>query len=331
MLEHEARESLSLFFFFLYTHQTPTPNTNITNTQVRRLVIESMNPRDVTIQNLKVSKSGRIFNLLEVNGDKTISEMGLFPRAKIKILYTGGENNNVTLCVSESLSKYLYSSRSSSSSHGVSKEDDEDAEEEEEKLVDIDTHVVPIIRMASSDSDGDDEIKKIVPLSSLPGPDLDMILTALKNDWQNELTWSIWDLGGQDTFHAMHTLFMTRQGVYVLVFDMFTLYKEMEEKRKIEEDDVEELVELNECNEVRWCLSVGVRARSARLLPLPPPPLSLSLFSLSLLTHSLRSTHSAHLLTGTDASHMASVCVHVHRRCTGYFGGYTCRQTTSKR
>ena len=54
--------------------------------------------------------------------------------------------------------------------------------------------------------------------------------TKLARSNTDELTWSIWDLGGQDTFHALHNLFMTRQGVYLLVFDMHRLYQEMQER-----------------------------------------------------------------------------------------------------
>ena len=61
--------------------------------------------------------------------------------------------------------------------------------------------------------------------------------TKLARSNTDELTWSIWDLGGQDTFHALHNLFMTRQGVYLLVFDMHRLYQEMQEREQVELDD----------------------------------------------------------------------------------------------
>lgn len=36
----------------------------------------------------------------------------------------------------------------------------------------------------------------------------------------DSLTLSLWDFGGQEVFYAMHHLFLTQTGVYILVFDM---------------------------------------------------------------------------------------------------------------
>ena len=38
-----------------------------------------------------------------------------------------------------------------------------------------------------------------------------------------DITFSLWDYGGQDVFLSLHHLFLTRFGVYVVVFDMTLL------------------------------------------------------------------------------------------------------------
>ena len=122
--------------------------------------------------------------------------------------------------------------------------EDKAEEDEEDGFLDIEQDVVPIIVAPSSKSDDEEEKEEedkkknsTQLLTSLPPPDLNMICTAIEKKWKDELTWSIWDLGGQDTFHALHTLFMTRQGVYLLVFDMHRLYQEMQEREQVELDD----------------------------------------------------------------------------------------------
>lgn len=43
---------------------------------------------------------------------------------------------------------------------------------------------------------------------------------------KRKLTLSIWDYGGQEVFYALHHIFLTQFGVYVVVFDMCRLLKE---------------------------------------------------------------------------------------------------------
>ena len=48
--------------------------------------------------------------------------------------------------------------------------------------------------------------------------DVDLLVDAENN--ANNVTLSLWDFGGQEVFYSMHNLFLTKSGVYVLVFDM---------------------------------------------------------------------------------------------------------------
>ena len=217
----------------------PTPtlsNTGTTIGQVRNLIIQSISPNSVQIQNLKVSMSGKTYNLLEVEGDKSVGELDLYPRFRVKILYSSSEKN-VVLRVNEKLSKSLIV---------MTQEDKAEEDEKDGVFLDIEQDIVPIIVAPSSKSDDEEEKEEEEKkknstqlLTSLPPPDLNMICTAIEKKWKDELTWSIWDLGGQDTFHALHTLFMTRQGVYLLVFDMHRLYQEMQERDQVKLDDDE--------------------------------------------------------------------------------------------
>ena len=128
-------------------------------------------------------------------------------------------------------------------------------------MLHIRTQVPIVVASSKSDEEEEEEKKKErkAECTSLPPPDLNMICTAIENKWKDELTWSIWDLGGQDTFHAMHSLFMTRQGVYLLVFDMHRLYQEMQEREKVKLEDGQFL---QKCNEVFslliWLQSVSM-------------------------------------------------------------------------
>ena len=39
-------------------------------------------------------------------------------------------------------------------------------------------------------------------------------------DIQNQIILTVWDYAGQELFYQMHTLFLTRYGIYLVVFDM---------------------------------------------------------------------------------------------------------------
>ena len=107
--------------------------------QVRSLIIQSMKPTSIQIQNLKVSMSGKSYNLLEVDGDKTVDEMGLFPRFRVKILYSSSEKN-VILHVSEESSKSLV----------VMDQEEEEGGAKDDSCLDIEQDVVRRVRTRSA-------------------------------------------------------------------------------------------------------------------------------------------------------------------------------------
>jgi len=48
------------------------------------------------------------------------------------------------------------------------------------------------------------------------------------NQPEKQLSFSIWDYGGQEVFYALHHIFLTQFGIYLLVFDMREFLKNME-------------------------------------------------------------------------------------------------------
>ncbi|GBG25054.1 Leucine-rich repeat serine/threonine-protein kinase 2 [Hondaea fermentalgiana] len=62
------------------------------------------------------------------------------------------------------------------------------------------------------------------------------VARAINLDWARKLTnsedtplrFAIWDYGGQDVFYALHHVFLTKYGVYVLVFDMRQILADQE-------------------------------------------------------------------------------------------------------
>lgn len=46
------------------------------------------------------------------------------------------------------------------------------------------------------------------------------------------ITWELWDFGGQDDFYPIHQFFLTRHGVYPLVFDMAKLLESEKETQQ---------------------------------------------------------------------------------------------------
>ncbi len=65
-------------------------------------------------------------------------------------------------------------------------------------------------------------------------PDEELVMRALANiqDDDSNLLISLFDFGGQSVFDVIHHLFLTRNGVYALVFNMEWLVKEGPEKDK---------------------------------------------------------------------------------------------------
>ncbi len=51
---------------------------------------------------------------------------------------------------------------------------------------------------------------------------------STRTDKGTELSFTIWDYGGQEVFYAFHHIFLTDRGIYLVVFNMFELLKEGE-------------------------------------------------------------------------------------------------------
>ena len=63
----------------------------------------------------------------------------------------------------------------------------------------------------------------------------DIEIENLLNDTENNtLKLGIWDYGGQEIFYAVHHLFLTRFGVYLLLFDMQNLLDEGQKQKSID-------------------------------------------------------------------------------------------------
>jgi len=78
-----------------------------------------------------------------------------------------------------------------------------------------------------------------------------LVLNAM--DTVNTFTLSLWDFGGQETFYTMHHIFLTRSGIYLLVFDT----RELLETSK----------SLNASNYILfWLRSIKMHAPAAPLL-----------------------------------------------------------------
>mmetsp|Transcript_4380 Transcript_4380/g.5815 ORF Transcript_4380/g.5815 Transcript_4380/m.5815 type:complete len:879 (-) Transcript_4380:1011-3647(-) len=52
-----------------------------------------------------------------------------------------------------------------------------------------------------------------------------LLVNARKSIRMQPICFSIWDLGGQTVFYSMHHLFLTRYGIYLLIFDMRELFE----------------------------------------------------------------------------------------------------------
>ena len=140
VFEREARE----YLFSLHLLRVLSRITYITNT-FTLVTFSQLYHSNVTKLNSRFALEHR-YNLLEVEGDKSVSELDLYPRFRVKILYSSSEKN-VVLSVSEKLSKSLT----------VMTHEDKAEEDEEDGFLDIEQDVVPIIVAPSSKSDDDEE------------------------------------------------------------------------------------------------------------------------------------------------------------------------------
>ena len=81
--------------------------------------------------------------------------------------------------------------------------------------------------------------------------DEDLVLEA--HERKNDLALSLWDFGGQEVFYTMHHIFLTKTGIYVLVFDsreLLDLATRAESKRYL----------------LFWLRSINMHAPNASLL-----------------------------------------------------------------
>jgi len=89
---------------------------------------------------------------------------------------------------------------------------------------------------SGADKQGDDEVEEpLHPAEALL--DGEELAKNINLDWVSKLVnqddtpirFSIWDYGGQEVFYALHHIFLTRFGIYLLVFDMRELLKHTKE------------------------------------------------------------------------------------------------------
>src|SRR6202012_1818750 len=77
-------------------------------------------------------------------------------------------------------------------------------------------------------------------------------LNLMNDDNKMKISLSIWDLGGQEVFYALHHLFLTKYAVYLCIFDMRQMISDKEEDR---------LLSMNYTN--FWLRSIEMHARGA--------------------------------------------------------------------
>jgi len=80
-----------------------------------------------------------------------------------------------------------------------------------------------------------------------------------------EITFAIWDFGGQHVFYGLHQLFLTSNGVYTVVFDLRELVNAdkltLKKKERLELDDIEEATA-----QMRfWFNSINIHAPRANI------------------------------------------------------------------
>jgi len=82
-----------------------------------------------------------------------------------------------------------------------------------------------------------------------------LFLTTHSKKDENEIAFTVWDYGGQKVFYSLHHLFLTKYGVYVLVFDMREM---LQSEENMTEDPIEYLK--------FWMNSIRLHAPVAPLL-----------------------------------------------------------------
>ncbi|GBG24001.1 Leucine-rich repeat serine/threonine-protein kinase 1 [Hondaea fermentalgiana] len=82
-----------------------------------------------------------------------------------------------------------------------------------------------------------------------------------------EISFTIWDYGGQEVFYALHHLFLTQYGVYVLVFDMREVLGKERVKNKLDETEYTKLASQEDSLKTLrfWIDSIRLHAPDANI------------------------------------------------------------------
>ncbi|GBG34278.1 Nucleotide-binding oligomerization domain-containing protein 2 [Hondaea fermentalgiana] len=82
-----------------------------------------------------------------------------------------------------------------------------------------------------------------------------------------EISFTIWDYGGQEVFYALHHLFLTQYGVYVLVFDMREVLGKKRFKERLDEREYAKLASQEDSLETFrfWIDSIRLHAPDANI------------------------------------------------------------------
>ncbi|GBG24321.1 Leucine-rich repeat serine/threonine-protein kinase 2 [Hondaea fermentalgiana] len=85
---------------------------------------------------------------------------------------------------------------------------------------------------------------------------------------ERELSFTIWDYGGQQVFYALHHIFLTEKGLYLVVFDMREIIGKSEFETKLKPEDLELLASREDAigNLRFWLNSIKLHAPNAPIL-----------------------------------------------------------------
>ncbi|GBG24034.1 Leucine-rich repeat serine/threonine-protein kinase 2 [Hondaea fermentalgiana] len=115
---------------------------------------------------------------------------------------------------------------------------------------------------ASMASFGDKEIAKAV---STP---LRLHIKQQADKPDEEISFTIWDYGGQEVFYALHHLFLTQYGIYMLVFDMREVLGKERFREKLDEKEYAKLALQEDSLETLrfWIDSIRLHAPDASII-----------------------------------------------------------------
>jgi len=110
-------------------------------------------------------------------------------------------------------------------------------------------------RFRSPDDDEADDEHRILTFDA---KDNDVISIVMQNVSDDDIEFTIWDLGGQETFHAVHSVFFST-GIYVVVFNIARVYEELTTKNEeLTKKDGPELQSL-----LVWLDTIKTRAQNS--------------------------------------------------------------------